>query len=218
MGTGTSTATSTGTETAATGALAESGATDGTVVCTDEYAPVCGTDKNTYPNACAASRMNVASIPGACPKDGTAEEGSEPGTPESGLPSSQTENMALSGSSATPTVTASGLPYENAGLGYGFVMPKSSYFSGFGSRDGASHTVGIGRNASPESFELAEVKVRFYKGKILSQLQNAENGFYEDSENGITYLSLNGSTLTIEADRSISEKIVDSIVASAYVR
>lgn len=187
-------------------------------MCTDEYAPVCGTDKNTYPNACAASRMNVASIPGACPKEGAMEEGSEPGNPGSGTPSSQPETVTLTGSSAMPTVTVSGLPYDNTGLGYGFVLPKSSYFSGFGSRDGASHSVGIGRDASPESFELAEVKVRFYKGKILSQLQNAENGFYEDAENGITYLSVNGSTITVEADRSISGKIVDSIVASAYVR
>lgn len=117
-----------------------------------------------------------------------------------------------------PTVTVNGLAYDNSGLGYGFVLPKNSYFSGFGSRDGATHSVGVGRNASPESFELSEVKVRFYKGKILSQLQNAENGFYEDAENGVTYLSINGSTIAIEADRTVSGGIVDSIVKSAYVR
>lgn len=84
------------------------------------------------------------------------------------------------------------------------MLPKSSYFSGFGSRDGATHSVGVGRSASPESFELSEVKIRFYKGKVLPQLQNAENGFYEDAEAGIAYLSISGSTLTVEGDRSIS--------------
>lgn len=117
---------------------------------------------------------------------------------------SQSEASAPVASPAIPGSTVNGLPYDNAGLGYGFVLPKSSYFSGFGSRDGASHSVGIGRDASPESFELSEVKVRFYKGKVLSQLQNAENGFYEDAENGITYLSISGSTITVEADRSVS--------------
>lgn len=103
-------------------------------------------------------------------------------------------------------------------MGYGFSLPKRTYYSGFGAQDGATHSVGIGRGASPESFELSEVKVRFYKGKILAELQNAENGFFEDSSSGIAYLALSGSTLSISGDRSISSDIIDTVIRTAFVK
>lgn len=195
------------------------GVSSGAAACSAVYDPVCGDDGKTYPNACEAAVAKVGrTVPGSCVQD--PRNGPETEDSETSAESSESRTETLSGSVSRTGVSASGteLAYFNEGLGYGFSLPKKTYFSGFGARDGASHSVGVGRAASPETFELSEVKVRFYKNRTLPEAARSENGFYEDPETGVTYLSLSGSTLTVEADRTVSSDIVDSIIRSAYVR
>jgi hypothetical protein len=138
----------------------------------------------------------------------------------SATPAVTTSGTSVNGSGSAASASGStGLQqYVNDSVGYGFSLPRNSYYAGFGPRDGATHSVGVGRGASPETFELSEVKIRFYKGKILSQVANSENGFYEDADKGMTYLALSGSTVTIEGDRTISSDIIDTVIRTAFVK
>lgn len=208
--------------------------------CTTEYAPVCAKNGRTYSNECVAKKEGqTVDRPGMCAdnRDETASGNSEdpvdsaireilpensdlpplPSGSENGMPD-EAAPSAESASGTTASGASTSLQYSNDSVGYGFSLPKRSYYAGFGAQGGATHAVGVSRGAGPETFDAAEVKIRFYKGKILPEVAGAENGFYEDASSGIAYLSLSGSTITVEGDRGAYSDIIDTVVRTATVR
>jgi hypothetical protein len=131
-------------------------------------------------------------------------------------PSSST-GSSLTGSTAEPT-TATGevvntdIIYSNESVGYGFSMPRNSYFAGFGAQDGAAHTVGITTGTGAESFSGASVRVWYYPKTQLAELAKSESGFYQDPSTNMTYLMLGSGSLRIEGD--MESPIVNRIIAT----
>ncbi len=103
--------------------------------------------------------------------------------------------------------------YYSPSLNYGFSVPLGDYFSGFGSRDGANHTVGIKSGTGVGTWEEADVKVYYYK-KDLPELKKAENGLYQDARDNKTYLKIDNGTIVIEGD--FLSKTVNTIIATIH--
>ncbi|EKE28930.1 MAG: hypothetical protein ACD_2C00264G0015 [uncultured bacterium (gcode 4)] len=110
-----------------------------------------------------------------------------------------------------------GLNYFNSNFSYGFTLPSRTYFSWYGAQWWASHTVWISTSSWATSFEENQVKVYFYKWKILPELEDSRFWMYQDRKTGKTYLELKGNSMMIEA-KTGNEEIVQSIIKSAYVK
>ncbi len=111
-------------------------------------------------------------------------------------------------------ITDKVIHYENQRFRYAFDMPGNVYFSGFGSSDGALHTVGIGKE-DPATLADAPVRVYFYGKKVVPELEKATNNIYRDPEGKYVYLLIkNEYSVKIEAlniNHPVVQKIIETI-------
>lgn len=118
-----------------------------------------------------------------------------------------------------PAVTLSGITqsgvitYYNSYLDYGMSLPKGSYYAGYGGQDGAAHTMGFATGTGVTSFEEAPIKLWYYPNKLLPELRNGENSFYQNPGTNMTYLKLGNGTIKIEGDMEdpVVLKIIETV-------
>lgn len=135
--------------------------------CSTQGNTVCGKDGKTYANACLATKAHTdVQKLGKCDTDASVEvdTGMEERSHmlDANVP---TETISSSEHDAS-LLTNTGMyhVYANEKLKYRFALPKYAYYQGFGARDGALHTVGVGLTASgAESFETSDVRLWYYK-------------------------------------------------------
>ncbi len=123
-----------------------------------------------------------------------------------------TGTLSLSGA----TTLSGGQVYFNEALGYGFTLPKKSWYAGTGPRDGAAHSVAVFTSSGGTTFEEAGVRIWFYPNTLLPELGSSEGGFYQDPRSNNTYLRLKNGTLKIEGD--MESLVVNAIIQTANRR
>ncbi len=117
---------------------------------------------------------------------------------------------------STGTTSSGVTEYWNESLGYGFSVPKGTYYLGTGPRDEAAHSVALRVGTGATDFESAEVRVWYYPRKLLQQLAEGENGFYQDANTSRTYMKFGSGTLVIGG--TFDSSVVKTIIQTAKVR
>lgn len=130
-------------------------------------------------------------------------------------PSSVVTDPVSTGANTNSGSTHSGaLSYYNNYLDYGLSVPKGSYYAGYGGQDGAAHTMGFASGTGVVSFEEAPIKLWYYPNKLLPELGNGENSFYQNPGTNMTYLKLGNGTIRIEGN--MEDPIVNSIIQTVH--
>lgn len=102
--------------------------------------------------------------------------------------------------------------YKNTNYGYSFSLSDKMYYAGFGSRDGAVHTLAIQPEALPETFEDGTIRVYYYGKKALPELKNSTQ--YTDPNGKYILLLLDGAySVKIESD-NLKSPTVQAILST----
>jgi len=102
--------------------------------------------------------------------------------------------------------------YKNTNYGYSFSMSDQMYYAGFGSRDGAVHTLAIQPDALPETFETATIRVYYYGKKTLPELVNSSQ--HTDPKGKYILLLLDDAySVKIESD-NMKSPTVQAIIST----
>lgn len=107
------------------------------------------------------------------------------------------------------------LNYFNSNNGYWFSVPARSFYSWFWAKSWASHSVWINFWRYITDFDTSDVKVLFYKDKIIDELKDSHYWMYKNGN--MTYLQVWNSSVIIDNSWN-QDKIVDMIVKTIYVK
>lgn len=120
-------------------------------------------------------------------------------------------------SAARPVNTENTMSYYNESFTYWFSMPKNVYYSWYQVANWSNHTVWISSGSWATDLDSNDVKVYFYKNKILPELEWFAYWQYKDSKTWKIYINLNWNSVVIESD-SNSENIANMILKTIYVK
>ncbi|MDD2487414.1 MAG: Kazal-type serine protease inhibitor family protein [Candidatus Gracilibacteria bacterium] len=141
---------------------------------------------------------------------------------EGAITTDSSGSLSQSGTSLSGSLSQTGiingekvLNYFNSNFGYGFSIPARSYYSGFGGKDGANHSIGINFGRDIVDYDSSDIKVLFYKDKIIDELKDSHYGFYTNGNK--TYMQVENSSIVIENSGNI-QQVVDMIVKTVYVK
>jgi hypothetical protein len=109
------------------------------------------------------------------------------------------------------------LNYNNSNYNYWFSVPSNTYFSWYWAQNWSNHSVWISTSTWVTNFWDNQVKVLYYKWKILPELEGSSYWMYQDKKNWMTYIELNWNTIVIDG-WTWNDKIVDMIIKTIYAQ
>ncbi len=95
-------------------------------------------------------------------------------------------------------------------------MPITSYYQGFGAREGAVHSVGIRTGTGMDAFSDADVQVLLYS-ELLTPLRGNARLTVTDGDEGVVYYRLPDDRTVIIRAEHIDDPIVTRVVDSLHL-